>query len=468
MINSKSSQMGRIRRIHFVGIGGSGMGGIAEVLLSQGYNISGSDLSHNAVTQHLQKLGATIKRGHYADNCQGADVVVFSSAVAADNVELVAARNARIPVIPRAQMLAELMRFYHGIAIAGTHGKTTTTSLITHLLVNANLDPTFIIGGLLNSSGTHGKLGSGHYLVAEADESDASFLCLQPKMAIVTNIDNDHTWAYDNDFNRLRQSFIDFLHRLPFYGLAVLCIDDEYVRDILPEVSRPVLTYGFSEDADVQALDFYQKGTESFFTLNYPAANLRLPITLSLPGRHNVLNALAAIAIAKELGIENDSIVASLASFQGVGRRFQVYGEFAIGKAGKVLLVDDYGHHPREIMATIKAAREAWPERRLVMAYQPHRYTRTHALFADFVDVLAKVDQLILLDVYAAGERPINGVDGPALVRAITENAAVPPIFMQRVSDLPNIVLEVLRNGDLLLTQGAGDIGGLAQKLMRM
>lgn len=461
---TQAPAMGRIHHIHFVGIGGAGMGGIAEVLLTQGYKISGSDQNDNTVTQRLKSLGAHIFKDHVADNIAGADVVVRSTAIIDENPELVAARQARIPVVPRALMLAELMRFRYGIAVAGTHGKTTTTSLIASVLAEGGLDPTFVIGGLLNSAGTNARLGASRYLVAEADESDASFLFLQPMVAVVTNIDADHMSTYNGDFNELRKAFIKFLHHLPFYGVAVVCIDDPVIREIIPEVSRPIITYGFSEDADVRAINVTQKGPKSYFTVvrkNNPQA---MDFTLNLAGHHNVLNALATIAVATETGVNDLAANTALTNFSGVGRRMQVYGEYSVNK-GSVLLIDDYGHHPREIAATLQAVRAAWPERRLVMAYQPHRFTRTRDLFEDFAHILSEVDQLLLLDVYSAGEAPIAGADGRSLCRNIRNRGRIDPIFVERSAALPGALQNVLQDGDILLTQGAGDIGTIAPKL---
>lgn len=457
--------MRRIRRIHFVGIGGAGMGGIAEVLLNLGYQVSGSDLHENAMTRRLASLGAQILAGHEAGHVTGADVVVVSSAVARDNPEVAAAGQQRIPVVPRAEMLAELMRFRYGIAVAGTHGKTTTTSLVASLLAEDGLDPTFVIGGRLISTGTNARLGAGRYLVAEADESDASFLLLQPIIAVVTNIDADHMSTYGGDFTRLRQAFVDFLHHLPFYGLAVLCIDDPVVREILPQVTRPVITYGTAEDADVRATGIARAGgIQTHFRVSLRGRDESLPVTLNLPGRHNVLNSLAAIAVAHELGVSDAAIQRGLKAFQGIGRRFQMTGEIEI-PTGRVLLVDDYGHHPRELAATITAARETWPERRLVVAFQPHRYTRTRDLFEDFVQVLSEVDVLLLLEVYAAGETPIAGADGRTLCRAIRVRGRVDPVFLERPADLMEVLPGMLRDGDVLLTLGAGDIGAFAATL---
>lgn len=458
-----ANRMGRIRHIHFVGIGGAGMGGIAEVLLREGYTISGSDLGDNAMTQNLKKLGVNVVKGHFAENIQGADVVVRSTMVVDDNVELVAARKARIPVVPRALMLAELMRYRYGIAVAGTHGKTTTTSLVTSIFAEDGLDPTFVIGGLLNSAGTNARLGQSSYLIAEADESDASFLYLKPMISIVTNIDADHMATYNGDFAKLQQTFIEFLHHLPFYGLAVLCLDDPVVREIIPSISRPMITYGFSEDADVRAVDVKQEGTKNYFKVMRQGKPI-LDINLNLAGHHNVLNALAAIAVASELGVSDIAIANALTKFSGVGRRFQIYGEYQVNQ-GSVLLVDDYGHHPREISATLQAIRAAWPNRRLVMAYQPHRYTRTRDLFEDFAHVLSEVDVLLLLEVYSAGEQQIAGADGRSLCRNIRQRGRVDPIFVEAPNMLQDAIKGVLKDGDVLLTQGAGDIGTIAAKL---
>jgi UDP-N-acetylmuramate--alanine ligase len=457
--------MARINNIHFIGIGGSGMSGIAEVLLNQGYTVSGSDLHSNATINRLKTLGAQIFLDHHADHVAGVDIVVSSTAIAKDNPEIKAAIAKKIPVLPRAQMLGELMRLQQGIAIAGTHGKTTTTSLVTSLLTKGELDPTFVIGGLLNSAGTHARLGGGRYFVAEADESDASFLYLQPEMAIVTNIDSDHMQTYNNDFNCLQEAFIKFLHNLPFYGLAAVCIDDLVVKQLLPKIERPVVTYGFDETADIQALDFKQIGTVSHFKVKFKNTDEVLSLVLNLPGKHNVLNSLGAIAIAKECGVSNEDICAALASFQGVGRRLQQRGELKI-KQYKVLLVDDYGHHPREIGVTLQALRDAWPDRRLVLTFQPHRYSRTKALFDDFARVLAKPDVMILLDIYPAGEQPIIGVNARTLADSIQKYSAKRPIFVEHLSDLTSVLEDTLQDGDVLLMQGAGNIGAEVLKLV--
>ncbi|TDY01149.1 UDP-N-acetylmuramate--L-alanine ligase [Thiohalophilus thiocyanatoxydans] len=456
--------MGRIKCIHFVGIGGVGMGGIAEVLINLGYEVTGSDIHENAVTRHLTQLGATIIQGHAAENITNCDVVVTSSAIVTDNPEVKAAHQQRIPVVPRAEMLAELMRFRYGIAVAGTHGKTTTTSLVASVLAEGGVDPTFVIGGRLNSAGTHARLGSGRYLVAEADESDASFMHLQPMMAIVTNIDADHMETYGGDFERLRQTFVEFLHHLPFYGLAVVCIDDEEIRNLMPSISRPIITYGLSEGADVRAINITQAANQTHFTIVQRDSGERFDVTLNMPGHHNVLNALAAIAVAHEIGIENRHIARALDNFQGIGRRFQIYGEYQIGR-GKVIHVDDYGHHPREVEATIQAIRAGWPERRLVVAFQPHRYTRTRDLFEDFTRVLSEVDALVLLEVYPAGETPINGADGRSLTRAIRMRGQVEPIFVEELDELATVLNGVLQDRDILLTLGAGNIGAAAARL---
>lgn len=456
--------MGRIRRTHFVGIGGAGMSGIAEVLLNLGFEVSGSDLRESAVTQRLQEQGALIQIGHRTANVTGVDVVVISSAVHEDNPEVLAARAQRIPVVPRAEMLAEIMRFRYGIAVAGTHGKTTTTSLIASLLAEAGCDPTFVIGGRLNSANSNARLGSGRYLVAEADESDASFLYLQPMLAVVTNIDADHLSTYEGDFQRLRQTFVEFLHHLPFYGLAVVCLDDPNVRAVLPEITRQVCTYGIdSPAADVRAVNVRQDGLQMHFDV-HQAGHGTLPVVLNMPGQHNVLNALAAIAVARELDIDTASIQRALETFAGIGRRFQVNGELTI-EDGSVLFVDDYGHHPREIAATLAAVRDGWPQRRLVTVFQPHRYSRTLDLFDDFAQVLVDADLLLITEVYAAGEEPIAGADGRALCRAVRGRGRVEPVFVEDVETLPGVLNSVLRPGDLVLTLGAGSIGAVAASL---
>ncbi|MEE4298795.1 MAG: UDP-N-acetylmuramate--L-alanine ligase [Pseudomonadales bacterium] len=455
--------MRRIRRIHFVGIGGSGMCGIAEVLSNEGYRVTGSDLLRSDACRRLEGLGVEVAIGQRAENVVGADVVVVSSAIGDDNPELQAARAARIPVVRRAEMLGELMRYRHGIAVAGTHGKTTTTSLVTSILDAAKLDPTFVIGGLLNSAGTNARLGASRHLVAEADESDASFLFLQPMVAVVTNIDADHMETYGGDFERLKEAFLDFLQRLPFYGVAVLCIDDEAVRELLPRVGRPVITYGLAEDAGVRAEGLETRERSSHFRVLREGRE-PLEIAMPLPGVHNVRNALAAIAVATDEGVDDAAIVRGLARYEGVGRRFQVR-ELRFGGAD-VTLVDDYGHHPTEVEAVIRTVRECWPGRRLVMVYQPHRYTRTRDLYDDFVRVLAGVDLLLLLEVYAAGEAPIAGADGRALARGVRQWGRDPaPLFVPSLDEVPGALTSVLEDGDVLITQGAGDVGRLGTLL---
>ncbi|WP_290649423.1 UDP-N-acetylmuramate--L-alanine ligase [Aquisalimonas sp.] len=463
--HTRPGTMGRVRRIHFVGVGGAGMSGIAEVLLNLGYRVSGSDLRENAVTERLQGLGATIWIGHAAAHVAQADAVVVSSAVGEANPEVVAAREGRIPVVPRAEMLAELMRFRYGVAVAGTHGKTTTTSLVASVLAEGGLDPTFVIGGRLTSAGANARLGESQFLVAEADESDASFLYLQPMIAVVTNIDADHLGAYGGDFQRLRGTFLEFLHHIPFYGLAVLCVDDAEVRALLPEVTRPVRTYGFDTGADVRAFDIRQEGARTYFSVRMNGTPEPLRVGLNLPGRHNVLNALAAIAIADELGVDRDAIVRALGEFQGIGRRFQSYGELPLPGGGHALVVDDYGHHPSEIRAVLEAVRCGWPQRRLVVAFQPHRYSRTRDLFDDFCRVLADVDGLVVAEVYAAGEEPLAGADARSLCAAIRVRGRVHPVFVESVEELVDTLPGVLQDGDILLTLGAGSIGAVAGKL---
>jgi UDP-N-acetylmuramate--alanine ligase len=456
--------MRKIRRIHLIGIGGTGMSGIAEVLLNLGYEISGSDQGDNAATRRLASLGATIYRGHEAANVDGAEVVVVSTAIDRSNSEYDAALTRKIPVISRAEMLAELMRFRFGIAVAGTHGKTTTTSLAASVLAEAGLDPTFVIGGRLNSAGTNAQLGKGSFLVAEADESDASFLHLQPMIAVVTNIDRDHMETYEGDLNRLKQTFIEFLHHVPFYGMAVLCLEDEGIRAILPEISKPVRTYGFTAEADIRALDVRQDGMRSIFRVSRRGQESDFEVTLNLPGRHNILNALSVIAIADELEIDPATIQRAMSQFKGIGRRFQVNGELPLG--GKaVTFVDDYGHHPREIEATLDSARQAYEGRRLVMVFQPHRYSRTRDLFEDFVEVLSKTDVLILAEVYPAGEKPINGADGRSLSRAIRVRGQIEPVFVAELGDIAGLLPGILEPGDVLLTLGAGSIGQWAAEL---
>ncbi|MGA2655008.1 MAG: UDP-N-acetylmuramate--L-alanine ligase [Gammaproteobacteria bacterium] len=460
-MDNKVLAMRKIKHIHFVGIGGAGMSGIAAVLLNQGYHISGSDLHASKATEQLKKLGINVFIGHDAKQIDNAQVVVQSTAISDDNPEIVAARAARIPVVPRAQMLAELMRFRYGIAIAGTHGKTTTTSLVASLFTKGGLDPTYVIGGLLNSSGTHASLGQSHYLIAEADESDASFLYLNPMIAIVTNIDPDHMDTYQGDFNKLKQTFLDFLHRVPFYGLVVLCWDEPVIRELYPQINRAVITYGFHEDADLRVVDYQQIGTQSHFIVRFKNGAPDLPITLNLPGQHNACNALSAIAIAKEEGIPDHVIQECLAEFSGVGRRFQVKNHVKF--AGKdITVVDDYGHHPRELAVTLQAVRQAWPNQRLVLVFQPHRFTRTRDCFEDFAQVLASADQLLLLEIYSAGEPPIAGIDSRALCRAIRLRGQLEPIYVPDVDSVPEVLSNIVQDGDVVLLQGAGNVGQLA------
>ncbi len=458
-----NDRMRRIHCIHLVGIGGSGVGGVAEVLLSLGYEVQGSDLKANGVTRRLEKLGAKVFLGHRAENLGAADVVVVSTAVSDQNPEIVAALNRRIPVVPRAEMLGELMRFRYSIAVAGTHGKTTTTSLVASVLAEGGLDPTFVIGGRLKSADSNARLGAGRYLVAEADESDASFMHLQPMIAVVTNIDNDHLGTHEGDFSRLRQSFVDFLHNLPFYGLAVLCIDDDQLRGILNAVARPIITYGLELGADVRAVNVRRDGPVSHFDAVRPNGP-PLTVTLNLPGVHNVRNALAAIAVAGELGVPDADIQRALANFQGIDRRLQQLGELR-WDGGTALLIDDYGHHPTEIAATLEAARQGWPGRRLVLAFQPHRYTRTRDLLDDFGRVLSGADVLLVTEVYAAGEAPIANADGRAICRAVRSRGVVEPVFVEHVEELADALRRVVREGDLVLTMGAGNIGAVAQDL---
>ena len=452
----------KVKHLHFIGIGGSGMSGIAEVLINLGYSVSGSDIADTAVVKRLTSLGAKVLIGHTAGNIAGADVIVTSSAVKADNPEVVAAKAARVPVVPRAMMLAELMRFKQGIAIAGTHGKTTTTSLISHVLGEAGLDPTVVIGGRLNSIGTNARLGKGEYLVAEADESDASFLFLQPIMAVVTNIDQDHMETYAHDFGKLKSAFVEFLEHLPFYGLAVVCADDANICEILPRITKPVITYGMREDVELRAVNVSAANGKMKFTAVSRRDKKVLDIELNLAGMHNVLNALSAIAIAREIGIEDTHIARALASFSGVGRRFQRYGDVAISGGGSFTLIDDYGHHPVEMDAVLKAARGAFPGKRILLAFQPHRYTRTRDLFEDFVKVLSTADELVLADVYPAGEAPIVAADGRALTRALRVLGKIEPLFVETVADLPAAVFSRVRNGDIVITMGAGSVGGVA------
>ncbi|HEY4369695.1 MAG TPA: UDP-N-acetylmuramate--L-alanine ligase [Steroidobacteraceae bacterium] len=459
-----TDRMRRIHRIHFVGIGGAGMGGIAEVLINLGYEVQGSDLKPNKVTARLGRLGAKIMIGHTAANVGNADVLVVSSAVSAENAEVVEATARRLPIVQRAQMLGELMRFRYAIAVAGTHGKTTTTSMVASLLAEGGLDPTFVIGGRLVSADTNARLGQGKYLVAEADESDASFIHLQPMISIVTNIDNDHLGTHEGDFERLKQSFIDFLQNLPFYGLAIMCADDPVVTGLLTRIARPVVTYGIEQLADIRAENIVRAGLQTRFDVRRAGKQELLAITLNSPGTHNVLNALAAIAVATELEVADSAIQAALANFQGIDRRLQRNGDVQTAK-GLVTLVDDYGHHPTELAATLEAIRQGWPERRIVLAFQPHRYTRTRDLLDDFARVLANVDALIVTEVYAAGEAPISGADGKAICRAVRSHGRVEPVFVDKVEQLPQALVQIIRDGDVVVTMGAGSIGAVATDL---
>jgi UDP-N-acetylmuramate--alanine ligase len=454
----------KVKKIHFVGIGGSGMSGIAEVLLNLGYTVSGSDLGVNAATQRLAELGARVSHGHAADNVNGADAIVTSTAVRGDNPEVVAARASKIPIVPRAMMLAELMRLKQGIAIAGTHGKTTTTSLVASVLAEGGLDPTFVIGGRLNSAGANAKLGSGDFIVAEADESDASFLNLSPCIQVITNIDADHMETYDHSFAKLKQAFVEFTQRLPFYGVVILCLDDANVREIMPFISKPVVTYGFHADAEVRAVDAKAINSHMEFTVvqkDYPP----LLVHLNQPGMHNVQNACAAIAIGRELGVDDRATQKALNQFTGVGRRFTRHGEIRLAEGGSFTLVDDYGHHPAETAATLAAARGAFPGRRLVLAFQPHRFTRTRDLFEDFVKVLSTVDALVLAEVYAAGEQPIVAADGRALAHALRVIGKVEPVFVEDIAEMPATILGLAKDGDVVITMGAGSISGVPGKL---
>lgn len=458
-----SPSMGKVRRIHFVGIGGVGMAGIAEVLLNEGYQVSGSDINRNGLTQRLSDAGATVFKGHSASHIDNVDVVVVSSAIDKANPEIKEAFERRIPVIRRAEMLSELMRFRHGVAISGTHGKTTTTSLTATIFAQGEQDPTFVIGGRLNSAGSNARLGSSRYLIAEADESDASFLHLQPMVAVVTNIEADHMETYGGDFSKMEDTYIEFLHNLPFYGLAVVCIDDETIEKLLPRIGRRYVTYGFSEKADVRAIDIELGLNQCQFTV-VREGHAELNINLNLAGKHNILNALAAITVATEEDVSDEAIQAALASFEGIGRRFEILGEYT-NDVGDIILVDDYGHHPTEVSATIDVARNNWPDKRLVMAYQPHRYTRTKDLYEDFVKVLSRVDLLLLLPVYSAGETPIDGVDSKSLCGSIRNRGGIDPVYVGSVSELPGILANVIKDGDVVMTQGAGNIGQLAAKL---
>lgn len=455
--------MSKLKTIHFVGIGGAGMGGIAEVLLNEGYSVSGSDINENQVVQRLKSQGATIYIGHSTENLVDTSVVVVSSAIKEDNIELLAAKELRIPIVRRAEMLAELMRFRYGIAIAGTHGKTTTTSLIASIFAEAEKDPTFIIGGLLNSAGTNAKLGKSNYLIAEADESDASFLHLQPMVSVVTNIEADHMDTYGGDFEQMKKTYVEFLHNLPFYGLAVMCGDDEVVTELASDLGRKVTTYGFNTNNDYIITNFEQSGTRTTFEVTYAGKSTQ--VTLNLPGKHNALNATAALAVAHQEGIEEQHIIAALEKFEGIGRRFQQYGDFSTGN-GDIKLMDDYGHHPTEVKATIESIRAAWPERRIVMCYQPHRYSRTRDLYEDFAKVLSEVDCLLLLEVYAAGESPIVGADSRSLAHSIRQRNLVDPIYIGSPNELPKQLANVLKDGDVVVTQGAGNINSVLKTLV--
>ncbi|MDB5794286.1 MAG: UDP-N-acetylmuramate--L-alanine ligase [Noviherbaspirillum sp.] len=454
----------KVKNIHFVGIGGSGMSGIAEVLLNLGYTVSGSDLGSNPATLRLAELGAKVTKGHSEKNIAGADVIVTSTAVKADNPEVMAARASRIPIVPRAMMLAELMRLKQGIAIAGTHGKTTTTSLVASILAEGGLDPTFVIGGRLTKAGANAKLGTGDFIVAEADESDASFLNLSPVIEVITNIDADHMETYDHSFAKLKQAFIEFTQRLPFYGVAMLCVDDASVREIMPFVSKPIITYGFREDAQVRAIDARAVDSHMEFTV-IQQGYAPMKVHLNQPGMHNVQNACAAIAIARELGVADSATQKALAEFNGVGRRFTRYGEIPLAGGGSFALVDDYGHHPVETAATLAAARGAFPGRRLVLSFQPHRYTRTRDLFEDFVKVLSSADALVLAEVYSAGEQPIVAADGRALAHALRVVGKVEPIFVEDIADMPDAILNMVKDGDVVITMGAGSISGVPARL---
>jgi UDP-N-acetylmuramate--alanine ligase len=457
----------KVKRIHFVGVGGSGMSGIAEVLVNQGFEVSGSDLAASATTRRLADQGIRVTIGHAAENVAGADAVVVSTAVKEDNPEVIAARERHVPIVPRAQMLAELMRIKQGIAIAGTHGKTTTTSLTASCLAEAGLDPTFVIGGRLNSAGANARLGSGDYLVAEADESDASFLFLSPVISVVTNIDHDHMDTYDQDFGKLKQAFIDFVHRLPFYGVAVMCVDDPNVREVLPSIAKQVVTYGYAPGANIRAENVRaDAGRMHFDCVRTNGSISRFPVTLNLPGEHNVRNALAAIAVATEVGAGDTAIQKALAEFNGVGRRFQRYGEVPCPAGGTFTLIDDYGHHPVEMAATLAAARGAFPGRRIVLAFQPHRYTRTRDCFEDFVKVLSAADAVLLAEIYAAGEAPIVAADGRSLARALRVSGKVEPVFIEDIATMPQAILDAAQKGDVVITLGAGSIGTVPGKLL--
>ena len=459
----------KVKNIHFVGIGGAGMSGIAEVLINLNFSVSGSDLNESAATKRLKNFGATVYQGHAEENLKNADVVVVSSAINEENPEIKAARAKKIPVVPRAIMLAELMRFKQGIAIAGTHGKTTTTSLIASILAEAGMDPTFVIGGKLEAANANAKLGTGEYIVAEADESDASFLHLTPVLAVVTNIDQDHMDTYEHSFDKLKSAFVEFLQQLPFWGMAVVCVDDANVREILPRITKPVMTYGMSEEAKIRAVDVRaDNGKMHFKVLRINGVTTELDITLNLPGNHYVLNALAAIAIATELNVPDTAIIKALQEFKGVGRRFERYGEIALSSGGSFTLIDDYGHHPVEMQAVLSAARAAFPDRRLVLAFQPHRYTRTRDCFEDFVKVLSTLDALVLTEVYSAGEAPLIAADTRSLIRAIRVAGKVEPLFVEGTDELPEAILDMVQSGDVVIVMGAGSIGQVAAKTKQL
>jgi len=464
VMGSSLQPMRRIHHVHLVGIGGAGMSGIAEVLVNLGFEVSGSDLAESSTTLRLKNLGAKIYGTHEERNIENADVLVTSTAISPDNNEVAAARKRRIPVVPRAEMLAELMRFRRGIAIAGTHGKTTTTSLTASLLAEAGLDPTFVIGGLLNAWGSHARLGAGEYLVAEADESDGSFLLLQPVVSLVTNIDRDHLENYDGSFENLKKAFLEFLHHLPFYGAAVLCVDDPHTAEIIPDVTRAVVTYGLSASADVSASELYQRGRMMHFRLHLPGGDTCDHVRLNLPGEHNVRNALGAIAVAWELGVDVATVIGSLERFEGIGRRFAEVGTFALTK-GEVTVIEDYGHHPSELLATMSAARNGWPEKRIVVVFQPHRFSRTRDLFDDFARVLSEPDLVVLTDVYAAGEAPLEGIDSRALCQSIRARGKVDPILIPDIADITAELPSMLLDGDLVLLLGAGSIGHIAEQI---
>ncbi|MGB2102581.1 MAG: UDP-N-acetylmuramate--L-alanine ligase [Porticoccaceae bacterium] len=467
-MNFQPPEMRRISRIHFVGIGGSGMSGIAEVLLNQGYQISGSDISVGPTIKRLKTAGMEIFKGHAQQNIEGADVVVKSSAVTAENPEIAAAYELGVPVVRRAEMLAELMRYRHGVAVAGTHGKTTTTSLIAAVFAEAKLDPTFIVGGRVNSTGTNAKLGASRYIIAEADESDASFLHLQPMVSVVTNIEPDHMETYGFDFDQLKTTYIEFLHNLPFYGLAVVCVDDPVIQELLTSIGRPTLTYGFSENAAYRIKDFAMINGRAQFVIDRPDNHSTLTISMNIPGRHNALNAAAAVAVATDEGLSDQAIIAGLEKFCGVGRRFETIGEYAVENdqtTGTATLVDDYGHHPTELKATIEAVRDGWPQKRLVMVFQPHRYSRTRDLYEDFVQVLSEVDLLIMLDVYAAGEEPIVGASSKNLCNSIRQRGVIDPIYAESMEQIPNLVASLVQADDIVLTQGAGSVSKLVALL---